>query len=219
MDSPLSILYTHNLRGNVELLPRLHTFLRQLHKQAQRFEDEDDVLVCQLQPPARRVLFVDVGESCAPDVWHCAATGGRSMLLVLDAMGYHAAGVALTSDDREKLSATAQLALVDDAHPYLDNGVGVATAASAAALQPRPGVTLILSPETTARLSDGWLYPARLNAGQVGVAHVSFASGAACLSGHDIFDMPATTRPDPAISGTVDFVLGEARLYQKKQAQ
>src|SRR5688572_29658141 len=114
MTTPLSILYTQDIRGDLDLLPRLYTFLRQIRQQAQRFEDEADVMVCQVQPPDRRILLLDVGGSCAADVWHCEATQGRSTLIVLDAMGYNAAGVAgqLDTEGREKLAAAAQLALV-----------------------------------------------------------------------------------------------------------
>ena len=221
MPTPLSILYTQDIRGDLDLLPRLHTFLRQLRQQALRFEDEADVLVCQVQPPDRRVLLVDVGGSCAADVWHCAATGGRSTLFVLDAMGYDAAGVTgqLDAEAREKLAATAQLALVDGEHPFQKDGLLVTTDAPG---NPAPGpgeLAFVLSPQATATLKGRALYPARLQARQVGVAHVSFSTGAPRLSGHDIFDMPPTMRPDPTIAGAVDFVLGEARYYQQKQAR
>src|SRR5688572_24616875 len=112
MDSPITLLYTHNLRGDLSLLPRLHTFIKQL--KALEVDDEDDVMLCLVQPQTRRTLLIDLGGSCAPDVWHCAVTGGRSMLMVLDAMGYAAVSAAdLTPDAREKLADTAQMRLVD----------------------------------------------------------------------------------------------------------
>src|SRR5688572_28849719 len=114
MDTPITLLTNHNLRGDIELLPRLFTFIK--HLRALDVDDEDDVMLCALQPQARRILLVDLGESCAPDAWHCKATGGRSMLVTLDAMGYDAANVSgqLSPEERAKLADTAQMELVDE---------------------------------------------------------------------------------------------------------
>mgnify|MGYP000070612447 CR=1 FL=1 len=217
MQEPLSILYTHNLRGDLAMLPRLYTLLRQLRAQAQRFEDEDDVLVCALQPPARRTLLIDLGNSCAANVWHCAATGGRSTLILLDAMGYDAAHVTrqLAPGAREKLVESVQMVLVDGDHAYEQNGVQVTAARQPglAALQ------LVAQPDATARLDGRVLYPQALEAGQVGVAHVSFRDGSPRLSGHDVFPLSPGTPPEPTIAGAVDFVLSEAKRYQAKQAR
>ncbi len=127
MEEPLTILYTANLRGDLERLPRLHTFLRQLKNQ--RPADEPDVMLCAVEPVARRILLLDAGNACALDTWHCAATGGRSALIVLDAMGYQAANVAgfLTAEGRARLDANyLGIALVDEAHPWQSGDVVVA---------------------------------------------------------------------------------------------
>lgn len=213
MDSPLSILYTGHLRGDLELLPRLFTFLRQLRTQAQRFEDEADVDVCALQPPVRRVLLVDTGDSCSAEVWHCLVTGGRSTIMVLDAMGYDAVQVsgALAPEARAKLADAVQLALVD-ADGRLPLPDLLVTAA------PEPDETrlqLVLQPRADAVLDGKRLYPARLAAGEVGILHV--AAGPPKLSAHHRFMLPAATPPDPTIAGTVDFVLSEARYLQKRR--
>jgi len=212
MDTPLSILYTGNLRGNLDLLPRLFTFLRQLRAQAQRFEDKADVDVCALQPPVRRVLLVDAGNSCSADVWHCAITGGRSTVMVLDAMGYDAAQVsgALTPDARERLAEAVQLALVD-----ADGGLTLPDLRVTAAPEPGyAGLQLVLQARDEAVLDGRRLYPARLQPGEVGNLHV--AAGPPRLSAHHRFSLPASTAPDPTIAGTVDFVLSEARYLQKR---
>ncbi len=101
----LSILYTANIRGDLALLPRLYTFLKSLQADLRQFapEDESEVMLCAVQPRPVQTLLLDLGDSCAPDVWHCAATGGRSTLIALDAMGYHAANV--TGDDDNIASA------------------------------------------------------------------------------------------------------------------
>lgn len=214
MDAPLSILYTHDLRGDLEMLPRLYTFIKQLRAQAQRFEDDSDVMVCQVQPPARRTLLVDVGNCCAGNVWHCNITGGRSMVIALDAMGYDAVMTAgmLFPTSREQLEATVQQRLVYAGHPVERGGVIFAFAP----LRDVSGLQLVMQPRAEAALEGTLLYPAALRAGQVGILHLT-PSGGLRLSAHHVFDLPPNTRPDPTIAGAVDFVLGEARHYQKKQ--
>src|SRR4029453_1362356 len=81
-------------------------------------------------PPPARTLLLDLGDSCAADVWHCAATGGRSTLIALDAMGYHAANVSglLSPESRAKLAENLmEMALVDTEHPREIEGVMLST--------------------------------------------------------------------------------------------
>ena len=105
MAKPLSLrlIYTSNLRGDISSLPRLFTFI-QRHLRA-------------LGPGA---LLLDLGNCCADEAWHCRATGGRSMLIALDGMGYHAANVtdALDARERLKLARGVTMALVDQDHAW-----------------------------------------------------------------------------------------------------
>ena len=118
----LSILYTAGIRGDLDTLPRLFTFIKELRRDITRFRPEDEeVMLCAVQPPEVRTLLLDLGDSCAPDVWHCAATDGRSTLIALDAMGYTAANVSgqITPASRAKLDENLlAMALVDDEHPW-----------------------------------------------------------------------------------------------------
>ena len=214
MDAPLTLLYTGGIRGNLDLLPRLYTFLRRLR--AAEFEDDEDVMMCAVQPSLRRTLLVDLGESCAPDVWHCAATGGRSTLTVLDAMGYDAANVAgtLAPDDRARLEATVNFKLVDVAHRYEKDGVRIGVEPFAGLSS---GVEIVLKTGQSARIEGRALYPAAVRAVAVGVIQVSFVDGKPYLASASIFPLPPGTPPDPTIAATVDFVLGEARLFEKKR--
>src|SRR5262245_40772445 len=98
----ISLLYTAGLRGDLELLPRLYTFLKTLRGEF------------------NSIYLVDLGETCAPEVWHCEVTEGRSMLIALDGMGYTAANAAhLTPDSRAKLTDQMALGLVDADHPHV----------------------------------------------------------------------------------------------------
>ena len=179
------VLYTYRLRGQMHLLPSLFTFLRDLRK---THADE-------------KPLLLDLGEACAPDVWHCAATDGRSMLVVLDAVGYHAANVQdyLSADARTKLVDVVSMALKEDDAPFASEN----------------GLRVLLSPaQHTAIGADGILRLAEVMAGQVGVVRVS-AEGK--IVSQATMDVPPKTPPDPTIAGVVDFVLSEAKYYGKKK--
>ena len=106
--APLTVLYTHNLRGDLDLLPRLYTLLQRLRSAA----------------PGPCVL-VDLGASCVPDVWPCNVTGGRSTLFVLDAMNYQAARVSdvLSPESLEQLAPQTMMALVDVGRPQRAQGL------------------------------------------------------------------------------------------------
>jgi len=201
MELPLIILYTANIRGNLDLLPRMYTLLRQL--KVQPLGENSEVKLCPDEPDLYRTLVLDLGESCSPAVWHCAATGGRSTLIVLDAMGYDAANVSsfLADGEREKLSGTVRLALVDSAHPWQTDGLQIL-------LQP--------APET--RLDNGVLSLASVQAGQIGVAHLTPAGHSYRLAAQAVFDLSPATPPDATISATVEFVVSEARFYQRKKS-
>jgi hypothetical protein len=69
--SVVSLLYTAALEGRLAFLPQLFTRIRQEQASA-----------------AGITLLADLGRSCAPDAWICDATGGRAMLVAMDAMGY-----------------------------------------------------------------------------------------------------------------------------------
>jgi hypothetical protein len=215
METGLYILYTDNIAGNLEMLPRLHTFLKQM--KALPLDEGDDVMVCAVQPVARPTLLLDLGNSCSPEVWHCAATGGRSMLIVMDAMGYRAANVSgmLTADARERLRENIlSLALVDEVTACEDNDVlitlnGEKSGGDSAAFQ------IVLAPSTSTHLEGNTLFLAPVQAGQVGAVHIS-SGYSPVIQAHTVFDLPSATPPDPTISATVEFVLNEARLYQRK---
>lgn len=192
----LTVLYTHRLRGDLGRLPRLFTFLRELRARAE----------------GAPLLLVDLGESCSPDVWHCAVTSGRSALFALDGMGYHAANVSgvLDAELRLKMTSLTQMALVDADHPFAWSAAVQVTAAA-----PDSGalctISLYPAPETA---WDGRLLRlAAIEGGQVGRARLR--DGA--LEGSEVFDLSASAAPDPTIAGMVDFILGEARYTRKRQ--
>ncbi len=70
----ITFLATAHIAGELSLLPRLFTLIRQQRQQAEG-----------------PVVLLDLGDTCAADAWVCRATLGRAPLLVLDSMGYDAA--------------------------------------------------------------------------------------------------------------------------------
>lgn len=234
--NPLHILYTSNLRGDLDLLPRVHNFLRYL--KSLPVDDEGDVMICAVQPQTPGVYLLDLGNACAPDIWHCSATDGRSTLIALDAMGYHAANVAnaLTPESRNRLRDNLLgMALVDANSDWQDKDITFTANVSRNSFSPRPegeaasvvserGVrvnlpfSINLTPTASTHITANILHLADVNAGQVGTAQVSFITGAPRLTAHAIFDVPPTSAPDPTIAATVDFIRSEARFYSRNQS-
>jgi len=139
VETPLTILYTGGLRGDLQLLPRLYTFIRTWGMGGR---------------PVPHYLF-DLGDACAPEVWHCAATGGRSALIALDALGCHAARVTgdLAADARPKLAANfLGVALVEPGRPWQHGPVCAAAGADESV--PGAALTIALTPAPATRL-DG----------------------------------------------------------------
>ena len=206
MEKPLSLtlLYTSNLGGDIHLLPRLYTFIQRLK-------------------PARRpgLLLFDLGHAGADEVWHCRLTQGRSMLIALDGMGYHAANAAGALDpiSRRKVEAQMTMALVDDARdwhyqvpPVIDRSITatVGLTDSAARLQ------ICLSPADKTAVQGNVLYLGDVGGGQVGRVCLDLRS-APRITASGVHDMPADTLPNSSLAATVEFVESEARYLQKKR--
>lgn len=201
MEKPLSLtlLYTSHLGGDIRLLPRLYTFIQRLK-------------------PARRqgVLLFDLGHACADEVWHCRLTQGRSMLIALDGMGFHAANVA--GADGRQVEAQMTMGLVDEGQdwsyhipPVIDRSITatVGPGDSAARLQ------ICLSAADETRIQGNVLYLGDVRAGQVGLVRVDLHSAPRIIAS-GVHDMPAGTLPNPSLAATVEFVESEARYLQKK---
>lgn len=199
MEKPLTIFYTGGLRGDLALLPRLHTFLRALR--------------AELVPASEQALLFDLGEACAPGVWHCDATGGRSALLALDALGCDAARAdGLSAADRGKLDANLlRLFPVDGDHPWR---AGDMCACAPPGVCPAGcGLCVALEPAAATALDGRILRLQAVRAGEVGVARVG--PGPALLAA-SVHRLPAGTLSDATIAAVVDFVLDEARRYAQR---
>ena len=217
METPLTILYTYGLRGDLDVLPRLYSFLRQLKANYAA----PVVQVCADEPatPPGRVLLLDLGESCDPQVWHCAVSDGRSTLVVLDGMGYDAVRVADSRGTQAKMGSSVRLALIDAETPLEIEDVLI-TVDRRDELKTRPSsLHIILTPaEATDLEGDTLFLAAPSGAQQVGVAQLTQIIGRWTLTTHEIHDLPRRILPDPTIAASVEFVLSEARYAQKRKS-
>ncbi|PJF29513.1 MAG: hypothetical protein CUN52_08010 [Phototrophicales bacterium] len=191
----MNIIYTHNLNGRLEHFPRLFTYIKRL--------------VGGLSP---KPLLLDLGGSCTTDQWHCRATDGRSALIALDAMGYHAVNIygLLSANSYAKLKDQVLMTLVHDAQVHIINNVVISLSPTPSMGVWMPQVCLAASDST--HMQDDWLYLQKIAGDEVGVVQIN---GNAIH--HSIHKIPANTIPDPTISGVVDFVLAEAKLYRDKK--
>jgi len=218
METPLTILYTHNLRGDLEVLPRIYSFLRQLKAY---YASEEVVQVCALdpaQPPGSRLLL-DLGENCASDVWHCQASGGRSTLVVLDGMGFDAARVEGAAAKAAKMGDSIRMALVDAETPREIEDVLLTVNGNEGDEKTRShSLSVVMTPSETTRLEGNTLFLAGLSGAQeVGAAQLAKVIGGWSLVTHEIHDLPRRALPDPTISAAVEFVISEAKYAQKRQ--
>ena len=197
----LTILYTANLNGDLQLLPRLYTYL-------QKLKSEQD----------NPVLLLDLGNSCAEDVWHCVVTGGRSTLVVLDGMGYHAANVAgfLEASQRDNLRNSLTTGMVDEQHSWRYHVPPVRDETVIIAGVETPALTLciVAAIATETRFDSRTLWLQGVEKGQVGLVEVDVP--ALKILHNEIHDMPKGLKADATIAAAVEFVEDEAQFLQKR---
>ena len=196
----LTILYTQHIRGDLQLLPRLYTFLQMLKSQADGL-----------------TLLLDLGDSCVQDVWHCQVTGGRSTLMVMDSMGYQVANVEglLNMPQRLKIQDIVAMGLVDRTHHWQYQQTGIYAVYSPTEEVDTFQLCLKSADETI--LIDNQLYFASVESHQVGIVQVALEDTTPRILSTEILTIPTDSLPNPTISATVDFVEDEARYYAKNQ--
>lgn len=193
-----TFLYTQDLRGDLRFLPKL----------ARR------LMALRLEEP--RTLTLDLGGSCSPDVWHCAATEGRSMLIALDGLNYTAVNAAhMPEHVRPSLiKSLVNLQAVNAARPGHIPGARFYTQPPAEDPQD-DALQLILVPAPAARVTDQRIEFPAVDRYSIGRMRVRTAPPVELVSVETI-PVPPETLPDPTISGMVDFIESEARLYQRR---
>ncbi|MDZ4767494.1 MAG: hypothetical protein SGJ24_00060 [Chloroflexota bacterium] len=189
-----TLLYTGGLRGDLDLLPRVVTFLKGLRAEF----------------AADQIVLLDVGEACADESWHCAATDGRSMLMALDGMGCDAANVTgyLSPEGRARLvelGDSFRLRLLEHDQVYAVVQTGT------------PPLTVALGGTRATQFVQQTLTLMGVKSGDVGVAHCVYSAQGWRLESSGIYVMPAGTPPDSTLAGLVDFIRAEARAAQKRR--
>lgn len=197
----LTIIYSQHIGGDLAMLPYFYNFLLGLK---QGYDSS--------------ALLLDLGDSCADDVWHCEATKGRSTLIVLDGMGYHAANVRglLGDTEREKLKNSVSMGLVTERHawryfvpPVRDEDMLIASV-------PIPALRLciVASPAAETTLEYRTLTLQSVEKKQVGLVKIDLSS--MNITENTVVTMPKGLKPDPTISAAVELVEEEARFLQKR---
>lgn len=215
-ESHLTLLYTGHLAGRLDRLPRLFVLIRQARAAA-----------------SGPVTLLDLGHSCAPEVWECAATEGRAGLAVLDAMGYAAARLSaaeiepLSGAVADRLRASVGMALCGPAGSPFPSWVAWQAGPWRVALlgdgnNPPPDADLIVRAGPDSRLEGAartlWLVPPGERV--LGMANVTFdAAGRPLAATFRRETVSADALPDPTIAAAVDLVRGEARHYHRMKTQ
>ena len=197
----LTILYTENIRGDLQHLPRLYTFL-------QRLKQEHD----------SKALLLDTGNACADDVWHCEVTKGRSTVTVMDAMGYHAVNVAdfMGDSERDSLAGSVSTGLVSKRHmwryfvpPVRDEDIVIAGQAT-----PAMRLCIIAAPAEENLLENRMLHLKTVNKGEVGLLKVDM-QGMTIIE-QAIVTIPIKIKPDATIAASVELIEEEAGFRRSR---
>jgi len=202
----LSILYTHNIGGDLALLPHLYTYIEQLQKE-------------EIARTGQRALLVDIGGSCHSGIWHCEVTGGRSTLVVLDGMGYHAVNIVdiLQPSEKHKLKNIITTAMIDErtswryhVPPHQDDGIVISAL-------PTPALRLciVLSPTDETALEHNMLTLQAIDKAEVGRVVVDLETNT--LSHHDVLTLPKELPASMTITAAIEFMEDEARYFAKQQ--
>ena len=198
----LTILYTQNINGNLQILPSLYTFLQSLK------QDYDP-----------QALTLDIGNACSNDVWHCDVTDGRSAVIVLDAMGYHAVNVTgfMTDNQRDSLGSGVSVGLISVRHmwryfvpPLKDDDIVIAGQAT-----PAMRLCIVANPHTQNSLNNRMLELQAIKHAQIGLVQVDMQD--LVIIEQNVFDLPKGTKPNPTISASVDLVVEEAEFISKRR--
>jgi hypothetical protein len=223
----LRLFYTAALNGQIDLLPRLFTYLR-----GQR---------AAFPGPS---LLVDCGLSCASGTWICESTDGRAMLVAMDGMGYDAFHIGPadplyraphTVDQVRRIVVTGfaagpWAALVNKQGLVIQvvNGANLARAVGEAGPETDLVVGLRLSDEPASSatwegghrvvLFDPGL-PPDATSPLIGWVDISLSpeSPYVGIIERGVLTLPAGTPPDASMTGVIEFVQAEARYAERKR--
>ncbi|MBK8138988.1 MAG: hypothetical protein IPK52_24755 [Chloroflexi bacterium] len=197
----VTFLFTQDLRGDLRFLPKLARVLMQLRLVEQR------------------TLTLDLGGMCSPEVWHCAVTDGRSMLIALDGLNYAAVNAEGVPDSvwPSLTKSLVYMQAVDSIHTGKMGHVRFVTRQPAEEIPPEI-LALVIAPHAEASIVGNTVYFPAVESHKVARMRVKTAAPAEIVS-LEVFEVPPDTAPDPTISGMVEFIENEARQYGKRREQ
>jgi hypothetical protein len=180
------LLITAHAEGDLPYLARLFTYLKHISG------DLEGAVKC-----------IDTGAAWSDAAWICQATENRAPYVILDAMAYYLLFVDGLSDpalDRIAGHVVAQLATPRAFVPLeLDGGL----------------LWLQRHPELSeARRETDELHLPLPPKGEI--YRVTLDPLILTILDTGRYHLPPETLPDPTITGTIEFVQGEARFYQKR---
>jgi hypothetical protein len=208
MAETLTILYTGGIHGQLDLVPRLATFLWRLRAAV-----------------AGDVLLLDTGNACDETRPDCADSDGRAAVILLDAVGYHALNVTgyIDAPARQRLHENyLNAGLADADHAWISAG-GMAYSVAPPSDRPhtlhialQTGDASTVSPQPTLHTIHTVMLGA-VTVGQVGVVTVRYDVAGAELLSSRVEVMPPHTPPDATIAGTLEFIRDELAYARKRR--
>ncbi len=216
----LTVLYTASLRGQLDLLPRLFTRIRQERATARG-----------------PVFLADLGRSCVPDLWICEATGGRGMLVAMDSMGYDAfhfgpkdmlyTQPAMVQQLRDVILARLAAGPWTAPVERQDISVTFVNAVNYRVTEPAD-LVVALRLSDTPQIETGWVQGRRTLLLDPGHDEPCFGRLDMVLQAeppyilietHVQLPLPHDLMPDPTITSVIEFVESEARYAERKRGQ
>jgi len=185
----VEIIVTASIQGDLEYMPRLFTAIRELKTSL-----------------PHKALLIDTGQSASDESPICIMTENRAPYIVMDAMGYHFAfDDSMSLDNRERVQPDVQLRLIDSREEAI-----VMLGAFQLLVKCDPS-----APIDQARIENGILILPQPQKNTI--LHLTLAVDTMRITQTSITMVNDDTLPDSTIAGTIEFVIGEARYYQKKR--
>lgn len=198
----ITVLYTANLRANLETLPRVATQLQHIRQSYG------------VNPPP--FLILDLGGAWSAEQWVSVVTEHRAPYLILDAMGYsvvHADG--LNVGGILGLQEVVQTRLIDAtiSHRWQRRDMTVHIGNKG----PRPRIGWSNTPATPTTFYEHQPQQLLLHPPTHAIGHLNIDYPNLNVLVAHYTPIDPTVRPDPTIVATIDYVAGEARAYAQKQ--
>jgi hypothetical protein len=204
--STVTLLYTAHLAGEIALLPRLFTLIKQARRTANG-----------------PVVLLDLGDTCSGESWICRATQGRAPFLVLDSMGYDGAviggpeQVPIPPSSLRRLLGNMMMPVIlwNRAFQITRQEITFTIAPGNAPLPDQaPGIRIDRSTDGLPDANDP--VPTLGDVAQGDLARVDMAWPEWTIKSARLIKVEPNTPIDPTIAAVVELVENEARYYAQQ---